>query len=93
MIKRFPIDSVIRDKSYSLTKETPGSRILYLGISKSPEEHEEIAIKFADGQKLKQKTQKIVLNEFPIKSRTGSGTILTRHKIEKIEKIELSEEG
>ena len=92
MVKRFPIDSVIRDKPYSLTKETPGSRVLYLGICKSPDELEEIKIKFAEGQKLKQKVQTVSLSEFPVKSRTGSGTILTRHKIEKIEKIENSDE-
>jgi len=88
MIKRFPIDSIIRDKSYPLTKESPGSRILHLSISKSAEDCKTVRIKFADGQKLKQKTLEVDFNEVPVKSRTVAGTILTRYKIEKIELLQ-----
>ena len=91
MIKRFAVDSVIRDKAYPITKESPGSRILYLGISKSPEESEEVLIRFAEGQKLKQKTLKVEMNEYPVKPRTGAGSILSRHKIDKIEKVKSEE--
>lgn len=86
MIKRFNISSITRDREYDLTKGTKGSKILYFGISKTPEEQDIVYVKHAEGQKLKNKVLGVDFLQIPIKGRGTNGNILTRYKVAKVDK-------
>lgn len=86
MVKRFNIASITRDKEYDLTKGSKGSKVLYFSVCKNPDDQEVVYVKHADGQRLKNKVIGVNFQDIPIKARTTNGNILTRYKIEKIEK-------
>lgn len=86
MIKRFNIASITREKEYDLTKGTKGSKVLYFGVTKTPEDKDVVYVKHAEGQKLKNKVLGVDFLQIPIKGRSTNGNILTRYKVDKVEK-------
>ncbi|MDR0843967.1 MAG: DNA gyrase/topoisomerase IV subunit A [Tannerella sp.] len=82
-IKRFAVTGITRDKEYTVTKGTEGSRVIYFSANPNGEaETVKVILKF----KLRQKT--IVFekdfSEILIKGRGSMGNILTKSEINKI---------
>ena len=67
MIKRFHISSITRDREYDLTKGTKGSKILYFGISKTPEEQDIVYVKHAEGQNLRTRSSESISYKYQSK--------------------------
>jgi topoisomerase-4 subunit A len=82
-IKRFAVTGVTRDKEYTATKGTPGSRILYFSANPNGEAE---TVKVILKPKLRQKTLVFEKNfsEVLIKGRSSIGNILTKAEIHKI---------
>lgn len=88
-VKRFAVTGITRDKEYSLTKATPGSRILY--FSDNPNgEAEVIRIILKPKQKLKKLIFEFDFRELAIKNKNAMGNILSKHSVHK---ISLKEKG
>ncbi|MDR1602905.1 MAG: DNA gyrase/topoisomerase IV subunit A [Tannerella sp.] len=82
-IKRFAVTGVTRDKEYTVTKSTPGSRILYFSANPNGEAE---TVKVILKPKLRQKTLVFEKNfsEILIKGRSSIGNILTKAEVHKI---------
>ncbi len=86
-VKRFAMLGVTRDKEYSLTKGSPGSRLVY--FSSNPNgEAEVILVVHKPKPKLKKLAFEFDFSLLAIKGRQSMGNILTRHAIRKIVKKE-----
>ncbi|MDR0429090.1 MAG: DNA gyrase/topoisomerase IV subunit A [Tannerellaceae bacterium] len=82
-IKRFNITSINRDKDYTLTKGTEGSRVMYFSANPNGEaETIKIILKPKPRQKLLVFEKDF--SEVSIKARTSVGNILTKPEIHKI---------
>lgn len=82
-IKRFAVTGVTRDREYTLTKGTEGSRILYFSANSNGEAE---TVKVILKPKLRQKTLVFEkdFSEILIKGRASMGNILTKAEIHKI---------
>jgi topoisomerase-4 subunit A len=82
-IKRFNVVGVTRDKEYSLTKGTDGSRVLYFSANPNGEaETVKVILKPKPRQKLLVFEKSF--SEISIKARAAIGVILTKAEIHKI---------
>ena len=82
-IKRFSVTSVTRDKIYTLTKGTEGTKVLYFTANPNGEA-EIIKIKLRPRPKLKKLYFDFDFSELAIKGRSAKGNILTKNMISKI---------
>ncbi|MDO4704448.1 DNA gyrase/topoisomerase IV subunit A [Tannerella sp.] len=82
-IKRFAVTGVTRDKEYTVTRGTDGSRILYFSANPNGEAE---TVKVILKPKLRQKTLVFEkdFSEIMIKGRASMGNILTKAEIHKI---------
>ena len=88
-VKRFAVKGTTRDKSYSLTKGTPDSKVLY--FSQNPNgEAEIVRIKLRPRPKLKKLNFDFDFSSLTIKGRGAGGNTLTKHMVSK---ITLKEDG
>ncbi|MHC1708108.1 MAG: DNA gyrase/topoisomerase IV subunit A [Bacteroidales bacterium] len=86
-VKRFSVLGVTRDKEYSLTKGTSGSKVVY--FSSNPNgEAEVVQIIHKPKPKLKKLSLDFDFSELAIKGRQSIGNIISRHAIRKIVKKE-----
>ncbi len=82
-IKRFAVTGVTRDKEYDLTRETPGSRIVYFSANPNGEaETVKVILKPKPRQKILVFDKNF--SEIAIKGRQSMGNILTKADIHKI---------
>lgn len=88
-VKRFAVTGITRDKEYSLTKATPGSRILYFSANPNGEA-EVIRVILKPKQKLKKLSFEFDFSELAIKNKNAMGNILSKHSVHK---ISLKEKG
>jgi len=88
-VKRFAVTGVNRDKEYTITKGTPGSKILYFTANPNGEA-EIIRIYLKPGPRIKKNTFDYNFSELAIKNRNALGNTLTKHPIKK---VTLSEAG
>ena len=88
-VKRFAVTGITRDKEYSLTKATPGSKILYFTANPNGEA-EVIRVILKPKQKLKKLTFEFDFRELAIKNKNAMGNILSKHSVHK---ISLKEKG
>jgi topoisomerase-4 subunit A len=83
LIKRFAVTGITRDKEYTLTKGTDGSRVLYFSANPNGEAE---TVKVILKPKLRQKTLVFEkdFSEIFIKGRASIGNILTKAEIHKV---------
>tara|TARA_B100001029_G_scaffold154967_1_gene139527 strand:- start:804 stop:2030 length:1227 start_codon:yes stop_codon:yes gene_type:complete len=87
-IKRFSIESILKDKTYPISKNVEDAKILY--ITGNPNsESEIIKINLHFKAKAKKKEFEYDFNGIMIKSRMSKGNILTKYPIRKITQSEL----
>ncbi|MBK1881142.1 DNA gyrase/topoisomerase IV subunit A [Luteolibacter pohnpeiensis] len=86
LAKRFRVGGVTRDKEYSLTKETPGSKILYFAIHTSEAESDAqmLLVHIKPALRMRNLIRPLLFSEFGIKGRSSNGNVVTKHAIEKI---------
>ena len=88
-VKRFAVTGITRDKEYSLTKATPGSRILYFSANPNGEA-EVIRVLLKPKKKLKKLNIEFTFSDLAIKNKNAMGNILSKHSVHK---ISLKEKG
>ncbi|NTW25230.1 MAG: DNA gyrase/topoisomerase IV subunit A, partial [Lentimicrobium sp.] len=86
-IKRFAVVGVTRDKEYSLTKGTKGSKVLYFTANPNGEA-EIIRVLLKPRPKLKKPVFDFNFGELAIKGRNSQGNILTKYAVKKISQAE-----
>lgn len=82
-VKRFAVTGIVRDKEYSITKGTAGSRILYF-TSNENGEAEVIRVALKPKPRLKKLTFDFDFAELAIKGRSSQGNILSKNPVKKI---------
>ena len=82
-IKRFAVTGIVRDKEYSITKGSPGSRILYFTANENGEA-EVIRVTLKPKPRLKKLSFDFDFAEIAIKGRSSQGNLLTKNSIKKI---------
>ncbi|MDY0286969.1 MAG: DNA gyrase/topoisomerase IV subunit A, partial [Bacteroidales bacterium] len=88
-VKRFAVLGVTRDKEYNLTREKPGSKVLYMSANPNGEA-EVIKVFLRPKPRLKIQSFEFDFSDLAIKGRNSAGNILTKHAIRK---ISIKEEG
>ncbi len=83
MAKRCAIAGLTRDKEYNLTRETPGSKIVYFSANPNGEA-EVIKVHHKPRPKLKKLVFEFDFGELAIKGKSSMGNILTRYPIHKV---------
>lgn len=83
MVKRFAVTGVIRDREYSLTKDTKGTKVLYFTANPNGEA-EIITVHHASNPKLKKVSFDFDFASLAIKGRQSIGNILTRNAVRNI---------
>jgi len=86
-VKRFAVVGVTRDKEYTLTKGTKGSKVLYFTANPNGEA-EIIRIALKPRPKLKKPIFDFNFSDLAIKGRNSQGNILTRYAVKKISQAE-----
>lgn len=89
MVKRFSVTSITRDKEYSLTKGTRGSKVLYFTANPNGEA-EVVTVHHVSKPKLKKTSFDFDFKTIAIKGRQSIGNILTRNAVRS---INLKDEG
>ncbi len=82
-MKRFFVKGVTRDKEYSLTKGTKGTRVLYFTANPNGEA-EVVTVYLRHKPKLKKPVFDLNFSELAIKGRGAAGNQLTKHQVRKI---------
>lgn len=83
LVKRFSVTSIIRDREYSLTKGTKGTKVLYFSANPNGEA-EVITIHHVSSPKIKKVSFDFDFASLAIKGRQSMGNILTRNAIRNI---------
>ncbi len=84
MVKRFSVVGVTRDKEYTVTKGTPGSKVLYFTANPNGEA-EGIRVELKPKPRLKKSSFDFNFAEIAIKGRNSMGNTLTKFAVRKIE--------
>lgn len=83
MIKRFPVNSITRDKEYHITKGTPGSKILYFTANPNGEaEVVNVILKPIPG--IKKFNFDYDFSQLAIKGRGTQGNTLSKYPVKKV---------
>ena len=83
LAKRCAITGLTRDKEYNLTKETPGSRIVYFSANPNGEA-EVIRVHHKPKARLKKLVFEFDFGQLAIKGKSSMGNILTKNPVQKI---------
>ncbi len=83
MMKRFPVNSITRDKEYDLTAGKEGSKVLYFTANPNGEA-EVVSVLLRAKPKLKKLKFDLDFSELAIKGRGAKGNILTKNSVNKI---------
>lgn len=84
MMKRCAIKGITRDREYTITKGTPGSRILYMSVNPNGEA-EVLKIMFRQRTRLKKAIVDLDFSKLAIKGRNSQGNLFSRYAIHKIQ--------
>jgi topoisomerase-4 subunit A len=82
-MKRFAVTSITRDKEYTITKGTAGSRVLYFTANPNGEA-EVVKVFLKPRPNLKKLIFELDFSKLSIKGRQSQGNILTKHDVHKI---------
>jgi len=83
LAKRCSISGLTRDKEYSLTRGTPGSKIVYLSVNPNGEA-EVIKVHHKPKARLKKLVFEFDFGQLAIKGKSSMGNILTRNAVHKV---------
>jgi topoisomerase-4 subunit A len=77
-----------RDKTYALTKGTPGSRILYFAVhqTEADSDAQNLAVHLKPALFLRNLSLNFPIASLAIKGRTSQGNIVTKHAVDRIVK-------
>ena len=89
MVKRFNVTAITRDRDYSLTKGTKGSKVLYFTANPNGEA-EVVTVHHVSSPKIKKVSFDFDFKTLAIKGRQSMGNILTRNAVRS---INLKDEG
>ena len=89
MVKRFAVDSVIRDKEYFATKGTKDSKVLYFTVNPNGEA-EVVIVYLVPKPKLRKLQFDFDFSTITVKGRNSMGNTLTKYRVRK---INLKDEG
>jgi topoisomerase-4 subunit A len=81
--KRFPVNAVTRDKPYSLTKSSPGTRVVYFTANPNSQS-EVVTIYLSPTSHARKKVFDFDFANLSIKGRSSQGNIVTRHQIKRV---------
>jgi len=84
LVKRFPVNSITRDKDYDLTKGSKGSKVLYFSANPNGEA-EVIQVKLRPKANLRKAKFDFDFADLTIRGRGAKGNILSKHLVRKIE--------
>ncbi len=87
MVKRFPVMGITRDREYSLTKGTAGSKVHYFSANPNGEA-EVIKITFRPNPKLKNTSFEYDFSSLAIKGRGSYGNIISKRPVKSFVKKE-----
>ena len=82
-MKRFAVTSITRDKEYTITKGTKGSRILYFTANPNGEA-EVVKVYLKPRPNLKKLIFELDFSKLAIKGRQSQGNILSKHDVHKL---------
>jgi topoisomerase-4 subunit A len=83
-VKRFSVKGVTRDKMYELSKGTKGTRVIYFSVHDSQEDTSSVTVVLKAAPRLRTREIEIDFADIAIKGRASQGSIITRHKVEKV---------
>ncbi|MCH2059495.1 MAG: DNA gyrase/topoisomerase IV subunit A [Verrucomicrobiales bacterium] len=83
-VKRFSVKGVTRDKMYELTKGTKGTRVLFFSAHDSEEETLSVTVVLKAAPRLRTREIDVDFGEIAVKGRASQGSIITRHKVDKV---------
>lgn len=86
-VKRFAVTGIVRDKEYTITKGTAGSKILYFTANENGEA-EVIKVSLKPKPRLKKLTFDFDFAILAIKGRSSQGNILSKNPVKKIVQAE-----
>jgi len=84
MVKRFAVPGVTRDKEYTVTKGTSGSKVLYFSANPNGEA-EVVKVDLKPKPRIKKNSFDFNFADLAIKGRNSIGNTLTKYAIKKIE--------
>jgi len=86
LAKRFRMGGVTRDKEYSLTKGTKGSRVFYFAVHDTEAESEAnmVLIHLKQALRLRNLTRPFTFGEIALKGRATNGNIVTKHAVDRV---------
>ncbi len=83
-IKRFSVKGVTRDKMYELTKGAKGTRVLFFSAHESEKDTLSVTVVLKSAPRLRTKEIDVDFGEIAVKGRASQGSIITRHKVDKV---------
>ncbi len=82
-MKRFAVTGVTRDKDYHITKETPGSKLMYFSANPNGES-EILKVVLRPRARIRNLVFDVNMGELAIKGRAAMGNILTKYEVKTI---------
>ncbi len=84
--KRFRMGGITRDKAYSITQGTPGSRILYFAChaTEAESDAQSLAVHLKPALYLRNLILTIPMASLAIKNRNSIGNIVTKHSVDRV---------
>jgi len=82
-MKRFAVTGVTRDKEYHITKETPGSKLMYFSANPNGES-EVLKVVLRPKARIRNLVFDVDMGELAIKGRAAMGNILTKYEVKSI---------
>jgi topoisomerase-4 subunit A len=83
-VKRFSVKGVTRDKMYELTRGTQGTRVLYFSVHDSEDDTPSLTVVLKAAPRLRTREVEIDFGDLAVKGRASQGSIITRHKVDKV---------
>src|SRR5436190_22290592 len=87
MVKRFAVAGTTRDKEYVLTKGSENSKVHYFSLSPDEKHAETVKVIHKDVPKLRKREFEIDLTSIAVKGRDAKGSILIKHPVNRIGKL------
>ena len=83
-VKRFSVKGVTRGKMYELTKGTNGTRVIYFSAHDSEKDTPSVTVVLKAAPRLRIREIEIDFADIAVKGRASQGSIVTRHKVDKV---------
>ena len=92
LAKHFTIGGITRDKEYDLTKEKPGSRVLYISsYTTESGEAEAVKVNLKPSPRLRKTEEKVFFRDLAVRGRSSGGNIVTKNAVRNVVRLPRSE--